>query len=304
MIVDDYIDAAWRLGRITSPLSESAYRRTLALHLVGCDPTVSDRADVMRTLERWPNPNTNRTRRAMLVGFYDWMVQEGLRPDNPARATPIPASTPLQIRRLSLPEFRALLKQGSTDRDGRTLRIGSLAGLRRAEMLGLQGRHFQREGFVHVSPDIAKGGRERWIPVVPDLSETAQHIRQTVSLGQYVLPSRIVRRFNRETRYIERPDRPTSPQAITRLIAEAGVRAGITQTVSPHMLRYAFADFVAGPLGLPMARALLGHASIQTTDHYMSCPSLDDMARAVRDVRVTSEAHDGEATDIGMVPSL
>lgn len=300
-LIDRYLADGWLLGRITSELTESTYRRTLALHLASCDASMSVRADIMRTLRRWTNPNTYRQRRSMLVSFYDWMVQEGLRSDNPARATPIPASVPTTVDRLSLPEYVALLKEGRTNRDRRVLRIGSLAGLRRAELIGLQGRHFDRKGWLHVSADIAKGGRERWIPVVPDLADVATDIRNEVDSTQFVLPSLVVRRFNRETRYIERPNRPTSPQAITRLVAEAGERAGITQTVNPHLLRYAFADFIAGPLGLPMARALLGHASIQTTDHYLAGPSLDEMARAVEDVRVHSEAHDG-STNAGTYP--
>jgi hypothetical protein len=42
----------------------------------GRDPRHTNRADVKRTLARWPNPNTRRTNRSILVSFYDWTMQE------------------------------------------------------------------------------------------------------------------------------------------------------------------------------------------------------------------------------------
>jgi hypothetical protein len=80
-------------GRLNSASSERGYRSTLAAHgedVSNRDPAYVARDDVKRTLRRWPNPNTQGTNRAKLVSFYDWMVEEGYRKDNPARATPRP----------------------------------------------------------------------------------------------------------------------------------------------------------------------------------------------------------------------
>ena len=46
-------------------------------------------------------------------------------------------------------------------RERRAISLGLCAGLRNAELRGLQGRHFERPGLIWVSADIAKGRRER-----------------------------------------------------------------------------------------------------------------------------------------------
>jgi hypothetical protein len=44
-------------------------------------------------------------------------------------------------------------------RERRAIFLGLCAGLRNAELRGLQGRHFARDGLIWVSSDIAKGKR-------------------------------------------------------------------------------------------------------------------------------------------------
>jgi len=42
---------------------------------------------------------------------------------------------------------------------------------------------------VWVSADIAKGRRERWVPVIADLAPIAAEIRTDVGFDEYVLPA-------------------------------------------------------------------------------------------------------------------
>lgn len=74
------------------------------------------------------------------------------------------------------------------------------AGLRSAELRGLQGRHFERTDFVWVSADIGKGKRERWVPISAELSPVVREIRLTLDSDDYVLPAQRWRDpgFNRE----------------------------------------------------------------------------------------------------------
>jgi hypothetical protein len=67
-------------GRLNSPASVNAYRASLRCHaddVTNRDPRYTGRDDVKRTLTRWSNPNSQRTRRAHLVSFYDWLMEEG-----------------------------------------------------------------------------------------------------------------------------------------------------------------------------------------------------------------------------------
>jgi integrase/recombinase XerC len=67
-------------------------------------------------------------------------------------------------------------------------------------------------------------------------------------------------------------------------VRRIGRRAGIARPVHPHLMRHAFADHVTRLAGLRVAQALLGHASIQTTEGYLSRPSLDELAQALTGV--------------------
>src|SRR3954451_12774518 len=167
--INDYVRDMRSQGRITSDRTELRYRSVLELHnsdLSNRDPRYVGREDVKRTLMRWPHPNTLRTNRSILVSFYDWTMEEGIRKDNPARQTRRPRKQPTTIYRLTREEAAAMLLATETRRERWAIYLGICCGLRNAELRGLQGRHFERSGYVWVSADIAKGKRERWVPVI------------------------------------------------------------------------------------------------------------------------------------------
>jgi integrase len=161
-------------GRINSAATERSYQDCLSLHAddVGNrDPRSTFRQDVKTTLRRWPNPNTQRVRRGCLVSFYDWTMQE-LEPPrdyNPARQTRPPRKRKSPVYRMTRQEAAAFMLAARTPREQRIAYLGVGAGIRLAELRGLQGRHFQPSGYIWISADIGKGGRERWIPVLVDL---------------------------------------------------------------------------------------------------------------------------------------
>src|SRR4051794_19572913 len=160
------------LGRLTTEPSVAEYRRTVRKHAEdagGARPDATTRDEVKLTLRRWSHPNTKRRKRTMLVSFYDWMVEEGVRSDNPARQIRAPRGRAPRVRRLTLDEVRALLAAATGRTERRMVFLATCAGLRCSELRLLQGLHFARAGWVLVAADMAKGGRERWIPVMRDL---------------------------------------------------------------------------------------------------------------------------------------
>jgi integrase len=184
--IDLYIADMQAQVRLNSPSSVRGYRSTLEAHgedVGNRDPAYVGREDVKRTLRQWPNANTQGTNRSKLVSFYDWTMEEGLRKDNPARQTRRPRRRPALKYRLTEAEALAVLDAARGTRERRAIFLGLCAGLRNAELRGLQGRHFSRSGLVWVSPDIAKGGRERWVPVIPDLAAVVDEIREDVGEG-------------------------------------------------------------------------------------------------------------------------
>jgi site-specific recombinase XerD len=274
-------------GRLNSDSSERGYRSTLDAHaedVFNRDPSKTGRDDVKRTLRRWANPNTQGTNRAKLVSFYDWAMEEGIRRDNPARQTRRPRRRRSDSYRLTEGAVVALLRSARGVRERRAIFLMLCAGLRNAELRGLQGRHFERPGLVHVSADIAKGGRERWVPVIADLAAVASEIRGSVARNEFVLPAQ---RFRNPPYNTERADYAlcrSSSQALRQLVMRVGDRAGISEHIHPHDLRHAFAEHLARETDARVAQHLLGHAHLGTTDTYLGRPRLDDLIVAVRSV--------------------
>ncbi|HXH35731.1 MAG TPA: tyrosine-type recombinase/integrase [Plantibacter sp.] len=273
-------------GRLTSARSERTYWDLLMLHAedVGNrDPRTIGRDDVKRTLRRWSNPNTQRTRRATLVSFYDWCMEEGYRKDNPARQTRRPKARKPTVYRLTRDEAAAMLRAAEGQQERRAIHIGICTGLRSQELRGLQRHHFERPGFVWVSPDIGKGGKERYVPVIADLQPLVAEVLGHLGPAEFVLQgsSGNRRAGARKLGPELYPDRPMAPVSLYRLVGRVGERAGIRASVHPHLMRHAFGDHVARSTGLSVAQALLGHADVGTTRGYVDGSTLDELAAAV-----------------------
>jgi site-specific recombinase XerD len=133
-----------------------------------------------------------------------------------------------------------------------------------------------------VSADIAKGGRERWVPVIADMELVVAEIRADVQVDEYVLPAQRFRNppFNTNRRDLRH--RPSSSQALGQLVIRVAKRAGIAARVRPHDMRHAYAEHIARKADTRVAQHLLGHAHLGTTETYLGRPRLDDMATAVK----------------------
>lgn len=273
-------------GRLTSDASERAYADVLALHAADVnnrDPRTTNRDDVKRTLARWSNPNTMANRRAILVSFYRWTVQEGLRPYNPAEQTRAPKKRKTSVYRLTTDECRRLMAAATDPLERRAIHIGICAGARRQELLGLQGRHFRRAGWIWISPDIGKGGKERWLPVLADIRELAIDLGEQLADDDYMLCGSIAglagTKMSRTHRLL--PKKPMGKTTLYKLVGDIGQRAGIAAPIHPHLLRHAYADHIAKLHGLEVAQVLMGHADPSTTRGYTGELTLDELHRLV-----------------------
>lgn len=289
--------ADWRMqSRMTSDRTEVSYRACLTRHaeVVGNrDLRKVGREDIKRTLATYTgSPNSRNNAHSILSAFYTWAEQEGLRETNPARQVPRVKKVPPRIHRLDKREAVAMLAAPQTVRERRIIHTGLLVGVRNQEHRGLRGEHYARDGWVWISPDIAKGGRERWVPVLPEYRDTADEIRANVAWDEYVTPSRQVMNPPDNTVWEERRTKPASPQAIWRTVKEVAERAGIRHHVYPHMLRHAFANMVKDA-GLDTAQQLLGHADIGTTMTYLSSLTPDELQGRVTDLRMGEDAMGG-----------
>ncbi|HSQ92541.1 MAG TPA: tyrosine recombinase, partial [Nitrospiraceae bacterium] len=114
-------------------------------------------------------------------------------------------------------------------------------------------------GYLRVT---GKGAKQRLVP----MGEGARQLLQ-----QYVEEARPRILKKRASRYVfvSRRGGPLTRQAFWKLLRLRARRAGITQVISPHMLRHSFAThLLEGGADLRSVQVMLGHANIATTQIY------------------------------------
>ena len=105
-----------------------------------------------------------------------------------------------------------------------------------------------------------KGSKQRVVPLG----------RPAVSaLRDYLAESPEAAKRDRTFVFLSKSGRPLTRIFLWALVKKYCKRAGLPNTISPHTLRHSFATHVlAGGADLRTVQELLGHASIQTTQHY------------------------------------
>ena len=210
------------------------------------------------------NQAAARARKVSAVrSFYRFVASEGLRPDNPAervRRPRLPRRLPVY---LSAEEAKALLEAAASagpypERDEALIATFLYTGCRLGELLSLT-----PDDVDFVAGAIrfyGKGGKERIVPLRPELAERLQRYRASLPA-----PHRRVPRM-----FLSRRGRPLSPSGVRYLLrrlmlALPNARPG----VSPHKLRHTVATLLLqADADLRSIQELLGHASLATTQRY------------------------------------
>jgi integrase/recombinase XerD len=252
--------------RGASPTTLTAYRRDLegAEELLG----VLDRADrgAISTLgARWSSlaPATIARKSSALRQFFGFLVDEGLRTDDPSPALPRPPARRPLPKILSHDEVERLFAQAEQEAEGgraETVRLLTLlellygSGLRATELVSLPLAAVPRDApFLTVT---GKGGVARMVPV----SDRAKQ-----ALGKWLILRQGESKFLFPSR-----GKHLSRIRLFQLLKELAVRSGLPpEKLSPHVLRHAFAThLLEGGADLRVLQTLLGHANIATTQIY------------------------------------
>ena len=173
---------------------------------------------------------------------------------------------PLRLPKvMSLEEVERLLEQpGAVDppglRDRAMLELLYATGLRVSELVSLRLEDLNLDmGYIRC---IGKGSKERIVP----LGEVAiAAIKRYLDRGR----PHIVRRAAEETLFLNQHGHRMTRQGFWLIIKAAAKRAGITHTVTPHMLRHSFAThLLENGADLRAVQEMLGHVDIATTQIY------------------------------------
>lgn len=243
-----------------------AYRRDLEMAEEVLGPLVEARKDKLSKLgTAWSNlaPSSLARKASALRQFYGFLVDEGLRKDDPSASVPRPANRRPLPKILAHGEVEALFKRAELEAEsGKPLPIRMLAllellygsGLRASELVALPLAAVPRDApMLNVT---GKGGQARLVPV-------SQRAKEALSGWLGVRPDDGPFLFPSRGKHITRV-------RLFQLIKGLAARAGLTpEKVSPHVLRHAFAThLLEGGADLRILQTLLGHADITTTQIY------------------------------------
>jgi len=265
-LVDRFLDMmAAEAGASRHTLA--AYRNDLARAAEGLRASLGTAAsEELSTLgAQWSDlaPSTVARRSAALRRFFAFLVDDGLRSDDPSGALPRPRfERPLprildedEIRRMfEAAEDRSASGEASAVRNLALLELLYGSGLRASELVSLpRGAVRPGQPFLIVR---GKGSKERLVPIS---SRADAAVRKWLELA----PGGVLWLFPSGGKHISRV---RLFQIVRTMAADAGIAP---DRVSPHVLRHAFAThLLSGGADLRVLQSLLGHADIATTQIY------------------------------------
>jgi integrase/recombinase XerD len=133
-------------------------------------------------------------------------------------------------------------------------------GARRAEVCDLKVEDIDSERMV-VHIRHGKGGKDRDVPLDPNLRETLREYYRWMRPTTYLFPG---------TENGWRADRPITTKYLWQICQEAARRASIKKHVNPHLIRHSFAThLLEHGADLPTLQSILGHADLRATSIYL-----------------------------------
>jgi integrase/recombinase XerD len=197
-------------------------------------------------------------------GLFRFLKEERLVHANPMTLVLPPKVTRKLPSLLNLDEVMRLLGAPDTGtlrgvRDAAMLQVMYAAGLRVSELVSLElGAVELRAGYLTV---LGKGRKRRLVPLSVSACRVIEQYLKQVRAGWA--------RPNERALFVTSRKRPMTRQGFWKLIKQYALGAGISKSVTPHMLRHSFAThLLEGGADLRVVQVMLGHADISTTQIY------------------------------------
>lgn len=198
-----------------------------------------------------------------LKSFYDFLVLEGYREENPCDIIDAPKLNRYLPEVLSVEEVIAIIESVPLNnwmglRDRAILEVLYGCGLRVSELCGLKLMNiFFKEGFIKV---LGKGSKERLVPLGDVAAE---------SIVNYLEARPSVKNPSEDLVFINRFGNGLSRISVFNMIKKQAIIAGVNKEISPHSFRHSFAThLIENGADLRIVQEMLGHESILTTELY------------------------------------
>lgn len=267
--VDDFL-VELRVERGLSPLTIAAYRRDLAQFAEHAGTRWRDDPgpliEFVTALQRRGARGSTQARKSAAVrSFYAFALREGIATRDVPGLVDAPRSGSSLPDVLAVDDVVRILDAPPADdpigiRDRAILELLYDCGLRVSELVGLDSERVDLDALtVRV---IGKGNRERRVPMGEEARER---------LHRYRSGPRLAWTAGRPTgaEFVGRRGRRMSREAVWAMVRRWTGVAGVSERVTPHTFRHSFAThLLEGGADLRVVQALLGHASISTTQLY------------------------------------
>jgi integrase/recombinase XerD len=269
----DYLSAELRLAIQTV----ETYHRECTIFLEylrenGIDPAETDPQAVIRFLlfrqgDSGENSIDQRTVAKIissLRSFFQYMILQDMRQDNPAMVVEMPKAAAKLPGVLTVEEVERLFSQVDTGtplglRDRALFEVIYSCGLRISEAVDLTpSKLYLEEGLIRVR---GKGGKERLVPMGP---QAVDHLRRYLKDGR---PNLLRKGKKTDSLFVNHLGTNLSRKGMWKRFREMTVKAGLDAKV--HTLRHSFAThLLEGGADLRSVQELLGHSDISTTQIY------------------------------------
>jgi integrase/recombinase XerD len=272
-VIDRFVESLFLLDGLSAN-TQSAYRQDLSQYarwLMGnhgldlISAGESRLREYIVSVHSVTKATTANRRVSTFKRFYRWCIQEGLVAQDPSFRLDAP-KMPMRIPgTLTEAQTDALLRAPEVTeplglRDRAMVELMYASGLRVTELIELSSLKLSMtDDVVHVS---GKGGKER---IVPFGEEAGEWLRRYLKEAR----PKILSGKSSEALFVTQRGESMTRQGFWKIIRKYAAKAGITQHLSPHTLRHAFATHLLNHgADLRVVQLLLGHADISTTQIY------------------------------------
>jgi len=213
------------------------------------------------------NPKTQARIISGLRSFFDYLIFEDYRKDNPLDLIESPKISRNLPDVLDDKEIEKLishidLSHPQGERNRAIIETIYGCGLRVSELINLQlSDLFFNEGYIRV---LGKGNKYRFVPI---------HATTIRFINHYIFYDRnhmTPQNADIDTLFLNRRGKRLTRQMIFIILKELAAKSKLNKKIGPHTLRHSFAtELLTNGADLRAIQQLLGHESITTTEIYV-----------------------------------
>jgi len=213
------------------------------------------------------NPRSQARIISGLKSFFNYLIFEDYRTDNPMELIETPKTGRKLPDTLSISEIDSLisaidLSTNEGERNRAMLETLYGCGLRVSELVSLKiSDLFFDEGFLKIT---GKGNKQRFVPIG---NLTQKYI---LIYKENVRAHLNIKKGHEDTLFLNRRGSQLTRAMIFTIIKDLAVKIELNKSISPHTLRHSFAThLLENGADLRSIQLMLGHESITTTEIYV-----------------------------------